>query len=664
MFDHLENLENLGNRIRTLPGFLQFRRDDDTPEREEDLDKARLAALIAQAPLLYMVLCVNVLAISFAFIKVAPPALTLYAPSALLLIMISRGVYWVSRRGAAIEAHAARAALRRVNIIACCISLLIAAWGVELYPFGDALLRNELVYALATGDIICVFALAQSPKTALMLGGLTLPGFLMLLAVTRQPSAIIVSADLLLVGVILASMVITAARDFEQLVGAQRLAVEMVAENIRLANTDSLTGLANRRAFFDALREATTTGGKGEALAMGVIDLDGFKPINDLYGHVIGDRVLGECAARVGRFANESTSVARLGGDEFGIILRGDHGEDDIRALGAQICAALRAPLRIADIRAGVSASIGFARYPHDASDGLQLYERADYALYFAKQQHRGDAVLFAPEHESKMRMTARIEQSLRKADLNKEISVLFQPLFHVGDQTIVAFEALARWDSPELGAVSPDVFIAVAERGDVIHALTRTVVRKALRAARDWPDHVSLGFNLSIRDLLSPGALTQIIAIIESSGVDPGRIDIEVTETALISDFNRAEEALVVLKRLGVKISLDDFGTGYSSLAYIHRLPLDKIKIDRSFVQEMHENGPARDIVRSMIALCGDLKLECVTEGVETSEQFELLRSYGANMVQGFLFSRPIAEADVPRFIEEARLKAQVEVA
>jgi predicted signal transduction protein with EAL and GGDEF domain len=370
--------------------------------------------------------------------------------------------------------------------------------------------------------------------------------------------------------------------------------------------------------------------------------------------------VLRECAARISQFGNDHVTIARLGGDEFGVVLRGDFSETQILEIGAEICAALRAPLRVADIRAGVSASIGFARYPHDADESRELYERADYALYFAKQHHRGESVLFSPEHESKMRLTARIEQSLRRADLGKEISLAFQPLLAAKDQAIVGFEALARWDSPELGQVAPDCFIPVAERGEIIHALTRTVLRKALAAARVWPDHVGLSFNLSIRDLLSRAALTQIVAIIHNSGFDPARIDIEVTETELISDFARAEEALVTLKRLGVKISLDDFGTGYSSLAYVHRLPLDRIKIDRSFVREMLGDGAARDIVKSMIALCTNLHLDCVTEGVETAEQFELLRSYGVNVVQGYLFSRPIAEADVPAFIAAAASKAE----
>jgi diguanylate cyclase (GGDEF)-like protein len=391
---------------------------------------------------------------------------------------------------------------------------------------------------------------------------------------------------------------------------------------------------------------------------MGIVDLDGFKPVNDLHGHALGDLVLRECADRLRVLENQGVSIARLGGDEFGVFKSGPMTESEILAFGGEICAALKAPVFVGDAQATISSSIGFARFPEDADDMQQLYERADFALYFAKQNHRGEAVLFTSDHETKMRMNARIEQCLRRADLDQEIQLEFQPLFAVRDQSLVSFEALARWKSPELGAVSPNLFVPIAERSEIIHLLTRTVVRKALMAAKTWPKSVGVSFNLSVRDLLSPRALTQIVAMIENSGVETSRIDIEVTETSLLTEFEKAEAALIMLKRLGVKISLDDFGTGYSSLSYVHKLPLDKIKIDRSFIQEMQGSDVARNIVKSMIALIGNLNLHCVTEGVETSEQFDLLRQFGCDVVQGFLFGRPIPQDEVARFIAESHAR------
>ena len=301
--------------------------------------------------------------------------------------------------------------------------------------------------------------------------------------------------------------------------------------------------------------------------------------------------------------------------------------------------------MKLAEFNAGLSASIGIARYPQDAMDAHRLYERADYALYFGKQNRRGEAVLFSPEHESKMLLNARIQQALSNADLDKEISVEFQPLLDTQSHRIVGFEALARWASPELGAVEPKLFIPIAERAETIHRITRVVLRKALAVARRWPGDIGLSCNLSARDLVSPRALNQLIALIESSDFDPGRLEIEVTETALVADFDHAARAIEQLKAFGVKISLDDFGAGYSSLSYIHRLPVGRVKIDRSFVHEMQASPAVRDIIKSVVGLCSHLKLNCAAEGVETLEQFDLLREYGCDVVQGFYIGAPVDE-------------------
>ena len=219
----------------------------------------------------------------------------------------------------------------------------------------------------------------------------------------------------------------------------------------------------------------------------------------------------------------------------------------------------------------------------------------------------------------------------------------------------VVAFEALARWDSPELGPIAPDVFIPVAERTDFVIKLTQILLRKALACVRTWPDDVRISFNLSVRDISSAEAILKIIAIIENSGVVPGRIDLEVTETALMRDFDKGYECLKALKSLGVHISLDDFGSGYSSLSYVHRLPLDKIKIDRSFIKDIETQGASRDIVKTIIDLCDNLKLACVVEGMETKEQADAVRELGGAMMQGFYFGKPMLAGAVPGFLAAA---------
>ena len=256
--------------------------------------------------------------------------------------------------------------------------------------------------------------------------------------------------------------------------------------------------------------------------------------------------------------------------------------------------------------------------------------------------------------HETQIRQFASVERCLHSADLEKELSLNFQPIFDVIRGDVIAFEALARWDSPELGRVPPGVFVRVAERSDFITRLTRVLLRKALACAREWPETIRVSFNLSVRDIASAEAIMRIVSIIENSGVSPRRIELEVTETALMRDFDKGCECLNVLKALGVNIALDDFGTGFSSLSYVHQLPLDKIKIDRSFIKDIETQATCRDIVKTVIDLCRNLKLACVIEGMETREQAEILRELGGALMQGYYFGRDMPSHAVAAFLAE----------
>ncbi len=616
------------------------------------LMRAQLHALSRQIPLLYLVFCVNVVFSSYIFFNYAPFWLTVTAPGLFVIGCIAcvAVVNRVEIRD--INAAGAERQLFATLIFSALVGIAFIDWAMALYSYGDPVLRGYMAFTVAVTINLSVFCLLHLPAAALLLGAITGLPFTAVLLMSREQTFVVIGVMLLLVGLGVTFMIFVSAFDFSKMVGAQTRAERLSEINSELANVDSLTELPNRRQFFARLEQILQQAGAEGRVVVGVMDLDGFKPVNDLYGHLIGDRVLVECGARIGVFADDRVFLARIGGDEFGIIFDRPSDISEALDLGARLCAELKQPFQYDGVAATISASVGFAAYPEAGVKAEKLYEHADYALYFAKQNCRGELVLFSTEHESKMRELAIVEQCLRKADLETEMSLHFQPLYKVGDRAIVAFEALARWTSPEIGSVPPDKFIRVAERSEVIFAITRAMLRKALHAAEHWPAHVGLSFNLSIRDLMSPTAVMQIIAIIEASNVDPARIDLEVTETALMSDFDRAKESIDAFKRIGVKISLDDFGTGYSSLSYMHRLPLDKIKIDRSFVQEMGGSVTARDIIKSMIALCRNLDLNCVIEGVETSEQFDLLKSFGCNTVQGFLFSKPIPQIEVAEFI------------
>ncbi len=414
----------------------------------------------------------------------------------------------------------------------------------------------------------------------------------------------------------------------------------------RLADCDALTGLANRRSFF---RHAEAVLAAETPFALALIDLDGFKPVNDTYGHGVGDDLLVVVAERLREVCGDDGFPARMGGDEFAIVLTGACDDAALHAFGARLCQSLNETYVLGPVATTISASVGFVR----GDAGLtvsQCLERADYALYFAKQNLRGAPVIFSARHETEMSNFSLVDHTLRAADLDRELSIVFQPQVDVVQNRTVAFEALARWHGAALGDVAPDIFIRAAERSGLITDITLKLLRKTLKHMAAWPEHVRVSFNLSARDLRSALSIHNICAAIRDSGVDPRRIELEITETAMLTDFDQACEALGVLKALGCRVAIDDFGEGYSSFGYIHRLPVDKIKIDRTFVTQLVRHGSAIKIIKTIIDLCRNLELDCVIEGVETRAELNKLMQVRARYVQGYLFARPMpAEAVLP---------------
>lgn len=314
----------------------------------------------------------------------------------------------------------------------------------------------------------------------------------------------------------------------------------------------------------------------------------------------------------------------------------------------------LRAPFALDEATIQISGSVGIAVYPEMASSPTELFERADYALYHGKSLNRGSAVVFSSAHDEQMSEDARIEHALKRADFERELSVVFQPIVDIRSNNTIGFEALARWNSPTLGRVSPGQFIPVAERAGIIGALTRPLLKKALTAATQWSSgSLRLSFNLSAYDLSSAESSLAIASIIEGSKFDASRLDLEITETAFGHDFEQVQRSVEMLRLLGCGISLDDFGTGYSSLSRLHALPLTKIRIDRSFVTGLHNSPASLKIVKSLLALSRDMGLDCVIEGVETPEEMAALRQLGGLMVQGYFYSPPIDEEQVSTYLE-----------
>lgn len=436
-----------------------------------------------------------------------------------------------------------------------------------------------------------------------------------------------------------------------QQIDARLLADEMAKKAQRLAETDMLTGVPNRRAIFDKIDYLVR---QRRPFWMGIFDLDGFKAINDVYGHVIGDNLLCAVVDRATDLDLEGATFGRIGGDEFIAIFSGNLSEKKVEQLGMNVIEEISRPYPIDLLQLTVGASAGFSHFPSMGASGAQLYEKADFALYKAKTQLRGHCVVFDSTEDEEMKRAIEIERALREGDLESELYLQFQPQYSPELQRVVGFEALARWQSPALGPVRPDLFIRAAERSGHIRKVTDILFRKGLAELANWPEDISLSFNLSAQDISNQAFILSLLGQIMEAGISPSRIEFEITETAVMSDLANSRTLLEQLRASGCKIALDDFGSGYSSFEYLDQLPLDKVKIDRSFVRKVTHSVTSREIVAGVIGLCRKLDFRCVLEGVETEAEMDVLAKLQPDLIQGYLFGRPMSPEDALRMIRD----------
>ena len=623
-----------------------------------ELMDAQLAAFSRQVPLLYFILSVNSIALAFTHFGLAPISLTVAVPGVLVGACVIRCLIWLRRRRRVVEPNAAARTLRMTVMLGGVLGFTFLAWALSLFPYGDTARHGHILFFVGITVVSCIFCLMHVRPAALILTGTVIAPFVVFLLASGDMVHVAIGLNLFLVTVAMIYILIICSGQFAAMVNGQIETRRLSNENFRLANVDSLTDLPNRRQFFHRLSElAERSRTANHRFVVGVLDLDGFKAVNDLYGHGVGDSVLTEAGQRLLALSDDTQFIARLGGDEFGIIVDVDPDPEAVLAVGAKICSAFDAPFSVAGIVAKIGGSVGFALAPDAGTTAELLYERADYALYYAKARYRGQPVIFSREHEIEIRKLSTIEHTLRSIDLDAELSLHFQPIVNAGTARLLGFEALARWQSPELGNVAPDVFIAVAERTELIGTITQVLLRKALAALHSWPEDLYLSFNLSMRDLVSQATILQIVSIIEGSGINPRRIIIELTETALMQDYEQVQDSLRILRSMGLKVALDDFGAGQSSLSYVHQLSLDKIKIDRGFVRNIATQENARSIVKTVIDLCRNLKFDCVVEGVETAEQAEIIGGLGCSTMQGYFFAKPMPQGEVADFIANYRV-------
>ena len=417
---------------------------------------------------------------------------------------------------------------------------------------------------------------------------------------------------------------------------------------------DSLTGLVQRAALKERLTQIVAASHRtGAGAAVHFIDLDRFKAVNDTLGHAVGDALLVKVAERLRSTLREGDMAARLGGDEFVVVQVAVDRPEKAQAVATRIADLISRSYVIQGHMVNVGASIGIAMFPADGADGETLLHHADLAVYKAKADGRGQSRFFEPSMNARMQARRALEMDMRRALASRQFHLNFQPLVQLATDRISGFEALLRWSHPERGLVSPAEFIPLAEEIGLIGPIGEWVLRTACREAITWPSPATVAVNISPLQFKGGKLADTVASALAQSGLPAERLELEITEGALLDETNLVVSTLHTIRKLGVKISMDDFGTGYSSLSYLRKFPFDKIKIDQSFVRGLGSSVDCNAIVRAVAGLGASLGMRITAEGVETPDQMTRVRTEGCTEVQGYLTGRPLVAEDVAPLLQ-----------
>lgn len=632
------------------PRRLWSRLAGNAPDVSDALTSAYGENLAARLPMLYCVVLVNVAVLALSFHGDAPNYLTVWLPGFFILAASTRAYYWLPSRARRRDFDTVKHDVAWLPARGFILAFGLAVWALTLYGYGDQTQHSLVHYVTAITCFTGVLGMTHSPATAITMAASVMVPASAIFMLGDHPNRFAIVPLQIVVSVLLVMITRGHHRDFvnlelsrQNLTRREREAADLAEHNHQQATRDPLTGAMNRRGILALFEGALAAGGREAddgAPWLALVDLDGFKLINDTYGHAAGDAVLCAVSERIDAMA-EIVAHGRLGGDEFAIILPGHMDHEAVRTAMEGLAERISQPIPYGDRMLAIRASIGIHRCSTGEVSGS--LERADVALYKAKETRNAAIGEFTEADERAMRDKRSITRIFTSTDFESQLALVYQPIIDCDAGRTVAFEALARWSPDGKEWLPPMDFIHLAETTGRIGELTSMIMTKALRECRAWDYDCSLNINLSARDILREDAAPWIARLVYAADAPANRIVLEITETALVNDYRRAAYNLDKLRQMGFRIALDDFGTGQSSLSHVNNLPLDHIKIDQSFARDMARSHSSRAIVGTIVALARQLRLECIIEGIETPEQQAIARSLGLRTMQGYHFSRPI---------------------
>jgi diguanylate cyclase (GGDEF)-like protein len=598
--------------------------------------------------LLDIFLCIQIILLFFAGIQVKMPISVVLIISGIFLYSANDIVYYVM---VFIEGYSLNSIL---DFLYSAALLLVASGSLAIMLNGN------------TG-----FMVQESTRTKSVSGGkwLWLLVFPAIAIAVGSAEAIDILVFAVIIGLYQAATIfIRIARENEELYRDQftinekleRRLDEQLAEMTALANQDTLTKLFNRRHFTGCIQEITGTLKTGDKVAVLLFDIDRFKTINDSYGHDVGDKVIIEVSNRLMEWDTCGATLARLGGDEFAVMLTGNLSRHELTCYCKQLIEICAAPIFVENQVLYLTISIGVSVCPDDAGDSVALLKNADISMYRAKAEGFNKTVFYCPQFKDNITRKNEIEALLRKSDLEKDFELVFQPQFMLPDLRLIGAEALIRWKSPEHGYIPPSVFVPVAEEIDFIHKIGKFVLVKAVEQIVAWNNtygiNLKMGINISPKQLSEDDFFMTLKTIILSRQVNSAWIDAEITENLMIEDSARVKPIFDLFKELGISVSIDDFGSGYSSLGYLNKYRFDRIKIDKSLIDNLQSSGGnGVEVVKAIIKLADAVGKTTIAEGVESREQLKILRQLGCGQVQGYLVGKPVTAAVFARnFIEK----------